>query len=86
DGSGQLMAALNTYLAATSTEQRDSSLNALLYRWVGAENLASASRGGMNASQIAVMEAVFGEQYRQETPFYNDGLDPGPMASSVLSR
>ncbi|MFO0454553.1 MAG: calcium-binding protein, partial [Planctomycetota bacterium] len=87
DSSGALKALITQWQAATPS-QRYALLDEILYRWVGVNDVSPGSRGPYmsDARRLAVLEALFGQQFFQGGGGTDGGNinNPGPNASAVL--
>ena len=60
DTSGQLQDLVEDFVAASDAATRSTLLSQIIYKWAGVDTLDPASRGGMDARQLVVLERFLG--------------------------
>ncbi len=82
DESGQLKTLVEQFAAATDVAARNNLMDQILFKWTGSDTIDPNSRGAnIDARKLAVLEKLFGEEFRQQGYSPN----PGPNASMTLN-
>jgi len=82
DESGELKSLIEQFAAATDVAARNNLMDQILFKWTGSDTIDPNSRGAnIDARKLAVLEKLFGEEFRQQGYSPN----PGPNASMTLN-
>lgn len=78
DASGQLKSLVQSFISEASANVRNNIHERMLFKWVAADTIHPASRGGhFDARRLAVMEKFYGRQYMGVT-------GPNPIPEAVV--
>ena len=84
DSTGTLQNLIVQYGNTTDLTARHNLLDAIIYQWVGVQNVAANSRGdNVDARQLMAVEAFLGEHYLQGS---GTNADPGPVAAKFIQE